>query len=230
MGKNCIKEVLALNPARLLTVFTSQKDPQDSLIQSLERAGVKMRTVSKRDLAEMVQSESHQGIVAKVSEREFLDLRAFLGGAEDGLVLMLDNIFDPQNFGALLRSADCFGVQAVVFSKNRGCDLTPSVSKASAGASETVPLIQVSNLAETMKKFQDMGYSAVVTTLEEGAVSLPNFSFPSKTLLIVGSEGTGVQVLLQKRADLKLYIPMFGQIDSLNVAQATAVLLSHWKF
>ena len=141
---------------------------------------------------------------------------------------MLDSIFDPQNFGSLLRSAECFGVDGVIWSKNRGCELTPVVSKASVGASELLPLLCVSNLAETMRKFKKNGFWIVTAEIGEEAKSLDSFDFPEKTLLIMGSEGKGVQKLLSKEADSKVYLPMYGQIDSLNVSQAASVLLYQW--
>ena len=113
------------------------------------------------------------------------------------------------------------------YSTNRNVALTPVVSKASVGASEMVSLIPVSNLVDTLKKFQDAGYFSVATEISDQAKPLDSFEFPEKTVLMVGAEGSGIQPLLSKRSDFHLYIPMKGAIDSLNVSQATAVLLSH---
>ena len=134
---------------------------------------------------------------------------------------MLDSIFDPQNVGAILRAAECFGADAIITSKNRGCPMTPTVSKASAGASAFVPHVEVSNLADSAQRLQNEGFTLVVADMDgdENAV------WPDKLLLVMGSEGTGVQPLLKKRADLIVRIPMYGKIASLNVAQACAVLL-----
>ena len=153
---------------------------------------------------------------------------AFLKTVESAdrlLVLMLDQICDPQNFGALLRSAECFGVNGVVWSKNRGTDLTPVAAKASCGASELLPLIRIANLAEALTQFQKEGFEAVASTLSPGAERVDQIQFAPKTLLVLGSEGEGIQPLIQKRCDRSIYIPMAGKIESLNVAQAAAVLL-----
>ena len=182
----------------------------------------------KPKLTSLVQSESHQGFVAEVVEREGVDLKSFLKSApEKSLVVMCDSITDPQNFGTILRACECFGVDALVYSKNRNVGLTPVVSKASVGGSELVPLIPVSNLADTMKKFQDAGYFSVAA--ERSDQNLYSFEFPQKTLLILGAEGKGIQPLLSKKSDFRIEIPMHGSIDSLNVSQATAVLLSAWR-
>lgn len=227
MGKNCLKEVLLHAPDRLIRVFTTKK--QDPLLDQIFQAGIPIKHVAKEALSERVQSESHQSFVAEVKERRFIDLDSYLENEEDRLILMLDSINDPQNFGSLLRCAECFGVAAVVWSKNRGTDLTPVVAKASVGASEILPLIRVSNLAETVKKFQNAGFRVATAEVGEGAQSLYSFDFPQKTLLVLGSEGKGVQPLISRLADCKIYIPMRGKIDSLNVSQAASVILSHWQ-
>ena len=141
-------------------------------------------------------------------------------------VLMLDQIFDPQNFGAILRSAECFGVDGVVWSKNRGADLTPTAAKTSSGASELLKLIRIANLAEAVSQFQKEGFEVLVSLLVAKSENAFEYTFAPKTVLIVGSEGEGIQPLIQKKADRSIYIPMAGKIESLNVAQATAVLLS----
>ena len=165
-----------------------------------------------------------------MKERDELPLKEFLSTTpEKSLVVMCDSITDPQNFGAILRACECFGVDALVFSKNRNVGITPVVSKVSVGGSELVPLIAVSNLVDTLKKFQDVGYFSVAAECHERSQSLYNFEFPSQTVLIIGAEGKGIQPLLSKKADYHLEIPMQGRIDSLNVSQATAVFLSHCR-
>lgn len=226
MGKHTVEELLKSAKERLLNVYTYKKE--DPLYSLLQKEGVKVHFVPKPKLTSLVQSESHQGFVAEVRERETVDLKAFLENVpEKSLVVMCDSITDPQNFGTILRACECFGVDALVYSKNRNVGLTPVVSKASVGGSELVPLIPVSNLADTMKKFQDAGYFSVAA--ERSDKSLYSFEFPRKTLLILGAEGKGIQPLLSKKSDFRIEIPMHGSIDSLNVSQATAVLLSAWR-
>lgn len=223
MGKNAIKELFKKDKKRIIEIYLEKGDP---LVQ--EWSGMPLRFTSKHELTKILQSDSHQGVAALVHEPPSCDLASLfhrLEKKDKALVLMLDSIMDPQNFGSLLRSAECFGVDAVVWSKNRGVDITPVVSKASVGATELVPLIRVSNLAETVKKFKEHDFWAVTAEVGEEAQSLYTFEFPKKTLLIMGSEGKGVQPIVSKQADFKVLIPMQGQIDSLNVSQATAVFL-----
>lgn len=229
MGKNCLSEVLSENPTSIQRVYTSKKDSQDDLLEKLIHQGIFVKRVSKESLYQMVRSESHQSYVAEITPKPKQDLRSFLEKDQEGIVLMLDEIYDPQNFGSILRSCECFGALGAIYSKNRGTSITPVVSKSSVGASELITLIEVSNLATTVDKFKDAGYYVVTTEVGADTTSLYSFEFPEKTLLIMGSEGQGIQPLLRKKADFKIYIPMLGKIDSLNVSQATAVLLSHFN-
>ncbi len=232
MGKNTIKEVLNNKAENILKIFTSLKD-NDSLLLEIKKKNIQVEFVSKHQLTSMVDTESHQGVIAKTKNRRFYDLKEFLKEDESkdsSLVLMLDSIYDPQNFGSILRAAECFSADAIVFSKNRGVDITPVVSKASSGASEIVKLIKVSNLASSLEAFSKNGFSSVATVLHQESKSLYDFKFANKTILIIGSEGEGIQKLLIKKSDHLIHIPMLGKIDSLNVSQATAVNLAYFRY
>lgn len=227
IGKNCVSQVARRYPERLVSVMTSH-DKHDSLIQELSKHRIHIKSMSRKGLDDLSGSSSHQGYVAQVQPKKHLFVEDLIERAESkakSMIVMLDSIFDPQNLGAILRACECFGVDGVIISKNRGCSITPTVTKTSVGASEIVPVAQVSNLATTMQKLQKAGYWSVSTEISDKATELTEFEFPEKTLLILGSEGKGVQQLISKKADFHLYIPMQGQIDSLNVSQATAVIL-----
>lgn len=232
MGKNCIREVLKATPGRILEVYTCQKLGHDPLYQELLDCGIKVFEVPKTKLSQLVESESHQSYVASVKVKPFIEVKAFLKKAQEldtSLVVMLDSIYDPQNLGAIIRACECFDVDLVLFSKNRGADITPVTSKTSAGATELVSIAKISNLAETMHSFQKEGYKAICADVSERSESLYDFTFPEKTLLILGSEGDGIQPLIKKKADYHVSIPMLGKIDSLNVSQAAAVLLNSYR-
>lgn len=233
MGLHALKEVLLYQPQRILKVFTAatnlSQTRKHELLLECEKRQIPIECVSQDLLTKMAGSDSHQGFVAHIQGRKFYDVSEFLTETQDKdrvFVLMLSEIFDPQNFGALLRSAECFGVDGVVWSKNRGCDLSPMVSKASCGASELLSLIRISNLADAVNKFKEEGFEIVAAMSDAAAEPIHQMQYALKTVLIVGSEGEGIQPLLQKMADRFLFIPMRGKIESLNVAQATAVLLS----
>lgn len=230
VGINSVAELIKHAPRRIVKLYLVQeKIPgrKTEIVIACKKKNIAVESFSFDGLTKLINSDSHQGVVALVLPRQYLSTKQFLVSQEKerSTVLMLDQIFDPQNFGALLRCAECFGVDAVVFSKNRGSEITPVTTKSSCGASEILPLLRVSNLAETVSEFQKAGYEAVVTLLDPNSENLNHFKFSDKTLLIMGSEGEGVQPLICKRADRSVYIPMLGEIQSLNVAQACSVLL-----
>lgn len=235
MGLHAITELLKHAPQRLLTVYTSVRNPKQrkgSLVKECEKWNIPIVFVPEAELTQMCASDSHQSFAAHVKGRPFIELKDFLASVEEkesAFVLLCDQIFDPQNFGALIRSAECFGVDAVGWSKNRGSDLTPVAAKTSSGASEWMSLLRVANLAEAAQTLQKEGFELVVATLGEGAQNALHFRFKAKTALVVGSEGEGIQPLIQKRADARIYLPMWGKIESLNVAQATTALLTCWR-
>ncbi|MDE3055127.1 MAG: 23S rRNA (guanosine(2251)-2'-O)-methyltransferase RlmB [Verrucomicrobiota bacterium] len=232
MGMHAIDELLRHAPEKIVRIYFAEGKRDEKILLLCEKRKIPVQWVSKRKLEELAGSPSHQSIVAEIRERQFLSPQELLQRTEkeaSSLVLMVDRLFDPQNFGAILRSAECFGVSGVVWSKNRGVDLTPTVVKASCGASELVPLVRVSNLAYALEEFQEAGFFAVAALAQPSAENALTFSFPQKTLLIVGSEGEGIQPLLQKKVDHSIFIPMQGKIASLNVSNATAILLALWR-
>jgi 23S rRNA (guanosine2251-2'-O)-methyltransferase len=226
MGVHAIQELLRYAPEKIVRIYTLASK-KGELLALCEKKKIPLSFVSLDQLTKMVGSDSHQSLVAQIVPRKFLDVREFLEEEQDPcFVLMLDQIFDPQNFGALLRSAECFGVSAVAWSKNRGSDLTAVAAKTSCGASELMPLIKVSNLATSVDEFKEAGFEIVAALLDPSSESAFSFSYAPKTVLIVGSEGEGIQPLIRKKADRSIYLPMAGKIQSLNVAQATAALLA----
>lgn len=238
MGRNCIEEVVSLAPERILEVFVAESRDENragarserkgDLFGQLVRLRVPVREVSRRELDALVASESHQGFVARVRERRYLQLEELVEMVRERSfisILALDGVLDPQNFGAILRAAECFGVDAVVWSKNRGAPLGPVVSKVSVGASEIVPLCPVSNLHRALEALKEAGAWLSGAIISSDAQPLDRFEFPEKSVVVVGAEGEGIHQLTDKSLDFRVFIPMSGRIDSLNVSQATAVML-----
>ncbi|MCH1429465.1 MAG: 23S rRNA (guanosine(2251)-2'-O)-methyltransferase RlmB [Chlamydiales bacterium] len=189
------------------------------------RHKIPVKKVSKESLNKMLECDSHQGICFVLKDLPYTDCKSQIKQTEaqsSSLVVMLDSIYDPHNFGALMRVAEVFSADAIIWSKNRGASITPAVHKASVGASVLINKVLVSNLSDAILKYKKAGYWVVCASVGEGSQAIDQFSFPEKTLLILGSEGKGVQKSLEKQADFKVFIPMLGNIDSLNVSQAAA--------
>ena len=230
MGLHCIDELVRHSPERIKKIYATKSVLQKDISKVLDKANIPIVLKDKNALTKLVESESHQSIVAEIEPMNSYNLKDFLfklRDKENACLLLLDNICDPQNLGAIFRAADCFKADALIWSKNRGADITPVVSKVSSGASEIVPSIKISNLAQTIPMLQDEGFEVLATAINKNAVNLFDHTFQGKTAIVLGSEGRGIQPLILKKCDKMIYIPMFGEIDSLNVSQATAVILSH---
>jgi 23S rRNA (guanosine2251-2'-O)-methyltransferase len=234
MGRNCIEELLAHDPGRIQEIFLAEsrggagEGRKNALRDAVEKARLRIRECSRHELDQMVQSDSHQGVVARVKPRMFLGLEQLLEQAREREsigILALDGVLDPQNVGAILRAAECFGVDAVLWSKNRVAPLGPVVSKVSVGASELVPLCPVSNLHRAIEALKEAGVWSIGAVVTPEATELESFTAPEKWVLVMGSEGEGIQNLIEQNLDFCVYIKMFGAISSLNVSQATAVML-----
>jgi len=233
IGNRAVMETLLHRASNIDTIYLAKGENllSDPMKAKIVQGKIRTETISKDDLTSYAGTDSHQGIAALMKKESEISLDKFLKSAEteeNVLVVALDSIYDPQNLGAILRASECFGVSAVIWSKNRGVDVTPSATKASAGATELVDIIKVSNLAQSLQAFKDEGFEVIAADADAGAVPLTGFQFPKKAVLILGSEGEGIRPLLLKLADTRVYIPMRGKIDSLNVSQATAVMLSRW--
>ena len=237
IGRRALQEIVRHACERIERVFVADGRAERSsgftaLLDEIEQSGVVCRAVCDEELDNLAHTSSHQGFVVILKERSACDFKSFLKECkelDEGLVLMLDSVFDPQNLGAILRAAECFGADAVIWSRNKGCGLSPSATKAAAGASELVRCFQVSNLVESLKKIKHAGFWAVATDAGTGAQSLHGFDFSQKTVLAIGSEGKGLSPLLLKECDFRVKIPMLGKIESLNVSQAAATFLYAYR-
>jgi 23S rRNA (guanosine2251-2'-O)-methyltransferase len=238
MGRQCLREVLRHAPERVCRVLVAQHkhsrggEDRQALLDELARSGVPVEYTSRSELTGLLGSDSHQSFAAVVTPPQAEDLRTFLQRTDaetPGVVLVADSVSDPHNLGAILRTAECFGVDAVMWSTNRGCGFTPVVAKASVGASELLRILEVSNLAESVGRLKEAGYWLVAADVSGDALDLAHFEFPARTVLVVGAEDRGPRQRLRQLADFIVKITMCGQIDSLNVAQATAVLLHGYR-
>jgi len=229
MGINALSEVLRVNKNKIVKVFVENRahsKRKAEFIRELEKHKVSIKYIDKKGLERKVLSDSHQSFVAEV-KRKYLSLQDCLQKNSDFL-LLLDGITDPHNFGAILRASECFKVDGVIYSKNKGCPVTPVVTKVSSGASELIDLVRVSNLHDTILKLKKSGYTIVASDCSVESVDMYSFERPEKMVFILGSEGKGVSQLLKRNADYLVHIPMKGQIDSLNVSQAAACFLSYF--
>jgi 23S rRNA (guanosine2251-2'-O)-methyltransferase len=171
-------------------------------------------------------AKSHQGVIALGSEKKYADLGEVAASAE--LLVVLDGVEDPQNLGAIIRTAHAAGAGAVMIGERRAAGLTETVAKAAAGALEHLPVVRVVNISQTLRKLKDEGYF-IYGLDERGEMAYSDVDWPEKTVIVMGSEGKGLHDLVKKNCDALLRIPMAGKIASLNVSVATGIVLFRWR-
>ena len=222
---NPIFEVLKSAPRRVNKIFIQKEaGPRriGEIIQQAKANGIPYIFVPKLKLDRL--AEHHQGAVAFISPKEFSTLEEILAGRKTPFLVLLDEIEDPQNLGAILRSAECAGVDGLVLTGHRSAGLTETVSTVSAGALEYVKVTRVPNLAQAMEELKRRGLWFVGA---EGGEKEPwyKFDYTLPVGVVLGSEGKGLRPLVKKRCDKVLSIPLLGRINSLNVSAAAAVFL-----
>lgn len=231
MGRQACREVLKVG-GRIVRVYVQHGDSKDISQIKGQFSKFSFIELSADQLNSLCNSTSHQGIAVELKERGYEDLGDFLKRSksfEQSLVLVLDEIQDPQNFGTLLRASECFGVDAVICSKNRSPGITAVVTKSSVGASELVNLIPVSNIHQAVLALKKADYWTVASTLREDSKPLDTFDFPQRTACLIGAEGDGLHQLVEREADFPVQIQQFGSIQSLNVSQATSIFLYEYR-
>lgn len=230
-GLHAVTALLKKQPQRVMRMSVLQ-ERNDQKIQSIvtcaQQNKIKIEFVSRYELDTLTHQANHQGVAAfcypekKYSEH---DLEKILNDIEQKpFLLILDGVQDPHNLGACLRSAEAAGVQAVIAPKDKSVGLTPVVSKVASGAAETLPFIQVTNLARTLRFLKEKNIWIFGATAE-AEKTIYQVDLTSSVALVLGSEGTGLRRLTREHCDELIRIPLYGSVSSLNVSVATGVVL-----
>lgn len=223
-GANPVIEAIRADPRRVryVAVVKDQSGRMQKLIAEAKAAGVNVRMVTTNEITRMAGRGVHNGVVAEVSEVAYTDFHDAVTSESTKFVLILDGITDPQNFGAILRVADGFAVDLVVLPEHESVGLTPAAVKASAGASQWVTVSVVTNLSRAIELLKENDYWVYAAAADGDRVDTIDFS--GRVAIVMGSEGKGVRRNVLDHCDRTISIPMFGHVDSFNVASATAVL------
>lgn len=228
-GINPVREALrGSRKAFELFVQTSGTDHRIAKLTALaEEQGIPVHRRERKDLERLADNPHHQGVVLRVAPFSYADLDDVLAGHKTEtplFLLVLDGIQDPQNLGALIRTAACAGVQGVIIPKDRACGITPVVEKASAGAVETIPVIQVTNLVQAVERLKQAG-CWVFGLAGEAGTNIYQQDYAGNLVLVIGSEGEGIRPLVRKHCDGLLAIPQYGGVSSLNASVAGGIVL-----
>lgn len=231
-GIHTVTAVMKKHPERVLEIKVQEGRGEarlDEVLKIARQLGIACQQVNKKSMDHQFQDANHQGLAARcrlsspLDEHGLFDLLDKL--QEPPFLLILDSVTDPHNLGAVLRSADAAGVHAVITTRDKSVALTPVVRRVAVGAAEVVPFAQVTNLARLMKQLQERQIWIVGTELDETAKNLYQTDLKGPLALVMGAEGPGLRRLTRENCDQLVYIPMQGDVQSLNVSVAAGVCL-----
>jgi 23S rRNA (guanosine2251-2'-O)-methyltransferase len=229
-GLHPVEEAIRSGSRQLdhVSVARERRDDRlERLIELCRTAGVRVALEPRDQLTRLARTDAHQGVLAVVRERKFLGIEDLLAPKETGahkFFLALDGVEDPHNLGALLRTADGAGVDGVILPERRSAPVTATVAKTSAGASEHVRIARVTNLVRALEQMKQK-HVWVIGLDERGTPDYTDFDFKTDCVLVLGREGAGLHDLVKKTCDHLLRIPMAGQLSSLNVSVAGAIVM-----
>ena len=229
-GRNALTE--ALKAGRTIDkVFIADGDTDKGLqrLAALAKdAGAVIVPVDRRKLDQMSFTRSHQGVIALAAAREYFTIDDILEEAasrgENALIVICDELSDPHNLGAIMRSAECAGAHGVIIPKRRSVGLTATVAKSSAGAMEYMKVARVTNINNAIAELKEKGVW-IFGTAAEGSIPMYKADLTGPAAIVIGNEGDGMSPLVRKNCDVTVHIPMRGSISSLNASAAASILL-----
>jgi len=232
VGYHAIAALLKLNPERcieLCLVVNPNNQSQQAIVEDVTRLSINIKTLDKQALSKRCGHSQHQGVAMLARPRKEGNDKELISHLQtlkqSALVLVLDQVQDPHNFGACLRSADAAGADAVVVAKDNASPITPTVQKVASGAAETLPIFRVTNLARCLENMKRAGVW-IIGTSDKAEQSIYQQDLSASLALVMGAEGKGLRPLTEKNCDSLVKLPMAGQVvSSLNVSVATGVCL-----
>jgi len=219
-GKNVVNEVIK-DENTIKRAFVSKKFNDKNIINILNRNNIKIRYLDNYELDRMVDG-NHQGIVFDVVDYKYSDIDELIK-EDDCLLLMLDHLEDPHNFGAIIRTCEAALVDGIIIPKDRSVSVNSTVMKVSTGALTNVKISQVTNLVNTINYLKDKGFWIVGTDMD--GTNYRDIDYSGKTCIIIGNEGKGISNVVAKNCDFIASIPMRGEINSLNASVATGIVV-----
>ena len=229
-GKNPVMEALR-SDAQIDTILISRDAAQGSLTKILDLAKTKnilVKNVDKALLDRLSESKRHQGIIAEAMEYEYKEIEDILNNAkskgEKPFVIILDEIQDVHNLGAIIRTAECLGAHGVVIPKRRAAQVNAVVAKSSAGAVEFLPVARVTNIVSAIEELKQKGLWIYGADMD-GEKYIYEEKFDAPVGLVIGSEGFGIGRLVKENCDILVKIPMKGKINSLNASSAASIII-----
>jgi 23S rRNA (guanosine2251-2'-O)-methyltransferase len=231
VGLHAVQSALEHTPDKLIAAWIDIQRTDGRIAkmrQELDVLGVTVHAATRKQLDSLAEGRHHQGIIVELEMPRELgesDLQdALERNPGNGFFLVLDHVQDPHNLGACLRTADAAGVQGVIITKDQAVGITPTVAKVASGAAETVPIYKVTNLARALGWLKESGIW-LAGAAGEASQTLYEIDLNIPLALVVGAEGKGLRRLTREHCDFLVKIPMYGQVESLNLSVATGILL-----
>lgn len=225
-GRNVCAERINSND-KIVRAFVSKKFKKNKIIDELFSRKIKVNFVDNKVLDNKVEG-NHQGIILEIDDIKTYNLDDFLETIKSKskpLIVMLDHLEDPHNFGAIIRTCEALGVDGIIIPNDRSVRITSTVIKTSAGAIEYIKIIRVANLQATIKKLKDNKFWIVGTDMHGEDYIKMDYNIP--ICLVIGNEGNGMSRIVKKNCDFIATIPMTGKINSLNASVSCGIILSH---
>lgn len=229
-GRNAVRELL-MGERDIDKIFVQRGEREGSIVQILGIAAerkIPIIEVDKTRLDSMTAGGRHQGVVALAAEHNYSDIDDIFEYAESlgekPFIIMLDGVEDPHNLGAIIRSAECCGAHGIIIPKRRAVGLTPTVSKAAAGATEYMRVARVTNLAQTVDELKERGMW--IYAADMGGEEYYKTDLTGNVCVVMGSEGFGISRLVREKCDFTLSIKLHGRVNSMNVSCAAAIILA----
>lgn len=216
-GKNVAKEVISTKKEIKKVILSNNFDNKE-ILDGLK--GIKIEYMNKRDM-DYKYSSNNQGIIMEIEDYKYSDIKEVY---DKNFIVILDHLEDPHNFGAIIRTCEAAGVDAIIIPKKRSVEINSTVMKVSAGALNNIKIVEVNNLVNAMEKLQDNGFWIYGTDMENSEV-YTDVKYDAKTALVIGAEGNGIGRLVREKCDFVVNIPMTGKINSLNASVAAAIVI-----
>lgn len=221
-GRNVVNEILN-SKTKIYKVFLDNNYKDEEILNKIDKCGLKKYHIDKNKLDKMCGSSTNQGIAMDIEEFNYYDIKAIEEDDKANFVVMLDSLEDPHNFGAIIRTCECAGVDYIIIPRNRSVSVNSTVYKTSSGALSNVKIVEVVNLHNTIKKLKDLGYW--VYGSDAKGKDYRSIDFGGKTCLIIGSEGHGLKQIVNNSCDDIISLPMKGKINSLNASVAAGIFI-----
>ena len=219
-GKNSCKVVLESN-IEISKIYLQEGFSEKDIISLIENRNLKINYMPKNKMNDLADGV-HQGIILSIPNYKYMDLDVVLG--ENKFVVMLDHLEDPHNFGAIVRTCEASGVDAIIIPSDREIEVNPTVVKTSVGTVFQTKIVKVVNLVDTINYLKENGYWIVGTSLD-GNLDYKEVDYSGNICLIVGNEGRGMSKLVTKNCDYLTKIPMYGETNSLNASVAAGIMI-----